>query len=199
VLGFWQAIGLFLLASFLVIFLDSALQGTVGKQAYYLTWPLATIVSLSIVILTSYRIRPALLRLSHWTPMPADVAVGLAFGCADYGLTRIIERFQSEPLTAGNGHSGFLSALCIVFLGPILEETLCRAVVLRSLLEHTRPLFAVLITGALAASAHESFLLALPGQLGLSAVYVIRKKSMSATISYHMLANALGYMTLFHS
>jgi membrane protease YdiL (CAAX protease family) len=199
VLGFWQAIGLVLLASLLVTFLDSALKGTVGREKYYLTWPLATITSLSIVILISHRIRPELLRLSHWTPTPADVAVGLAFGSADYGLTRLIERFQPGPLTIDNGHPEILSVLCIVFLGPILEEILCRAFVLRSLVEHTRPLFAVLITGALVASAHESFLLALPGQLGLSAVYVIRKKSMSAAISYHMLANALGYLTLFHS
>jgi membrane protease YdiL (CAAX protease family) len=199
VLGFWQAIGFVLLASLLVTFLDSALKGTVSREKYYLTWPLATIASLSIVILISYRIRPGLITLSQWTPMPADVAVGLAFGGVDYGLTRLIERFQPGPLTIANGHLEFLSVLCIVFLGPVLEEILCRAFVLRSLLEHTRPLFAVLITAALVASAHQSFLFALPGQLGLSAVYVIRKKSMSATISYHMFANALGYLTLFHS
>jgi len=85
----------------------------------------------------------------------------------------------------------------IVCLGPVLEEVLCRGIILKSFKSYLPSTAAVLVAAVLVAAllfslAHRQFWSVLPSQLMLSIVYVALGDSLPASIAAHIKNNAFA-------
>jgi membrane protease YdiL (CAAX protease family) len=96
-----------------------------------------------------------------------------------------------------------LTFICAVLIVPVAEELIYRGAILGSLLERTSVLWAVAITVAGATVMHDSWLTAFPGQVFLCTAYLIRRRSIPASIIAHATANAAIFapslLIVFHT
>lgn len=136
--------------------------------------------------------KPHIYRMSRWRVKWQDVILGIASGFSVRLLQQLIFRLRGESFPAADRHA--LAIVSVVILGPILEELICRGALLRSLLASFQPLFAILLTTCIVAAFHAEFFWAFPGQLILSALYVVSNKSLPSTIICHITMNALTYV-----
>ena len=88
----------------------------------------------------------------------------------------------------------WLSLLCVSLMAPFFEEWLCRGVLLRGLLQHTRPIWAILASAAFFAFIHMNPWQALPAfVLGCLFGYVYYKTgSLKLTMLMHCVNNTMA-------
>lgn len=146
---------------------------------------------------------PQMFALSRIWPRPTDLAVGVALG---YLMTNIqalmIGRTTFDRDWMLTNPQRTLTFVCAVLIVPIAEELIYRGVILASLLERTSMIWAAVTTVIAATIMHDVWWMALPGQVLLCAAYLIRGRSLSASITAHMVANAVsfapGLLIAFH-
>ena len=81
-----------------------------------------------------------------------------------------------------------------VLIAPVVEEILCRGIILESFLQKHSVLFSVLLTTILFAFDHANFWPALAGQIMLSTVYLCSRRSLTMSMIAHAISNlATGF------
>ena len=88
----------------------------------------------------------------------------------------------------------WLSLICVSIMAPIFEEWLCRGILLRGLLQHTRPVWAIIASSAFFAFLHMNPWQALPAfVLGCLFGYVYYKTgSLKLTMLMHCVNNTVA-------
>jgi len=190
----WQAIGIF-------IFIALSLTTIEVVQSLRVNLDLDTarrhhhVDSMVVLGLASVLIglnRPHIYRMSRWEVSWQDVLSGVASGLIVRLLQELIFRLKGESFPSAERN--VLAIVSVVLIIPILEELLCRGVLLGSLLANFRPLFGILLTTCIVAAFHAEFVWAFPGQLMLCILYVANKKSLPSTMICHVAMNALTYV-----
>jgi len=190
----WQAIGIFISAAVVITTIEfvqfsaADLELHTARKYHYLD----SIVVLGLVSVFIGFNKPRLYRMSRWGVKWQDVIWGIGSGISVRLLQQLIFRLQGESYPAAERN--VLAIVCVVVLGPILEELLCRGVLLRSLLANFQPIVGILLTTCIVAAFHAEFLWAFPGQLILSVLYVASNKSLPSTMICHVTMNALTYV-----
>jgi hypothetical protein len=93
------------------------------------------------------------------------------------------------PLERGFG-SPLDMTLTIAIL-PVIEELICRGVILRSLLTRLDVVWAIVLSSVVFSLFHIAFWPAFIGEIFISLIYVIRRKSLAVSILYHVAGNTL--------
>jgi membrane protease YdiL (CAAX protease family) len=146
---------------------------------------------------------PYVFVLSRVKPRLADLAVGIPLGYLISNIAAVIigrEAILNEWVLTNPARK--LTFICAVLIVPVAEELIYRGAILGSLLERTATFWAVVITAAAATVMHDYWLTAFPSQVLLCAAYLIRRRSLPASIIAHATANALVFapslLIVFH-
>jgi membrane protease YdiL (CAAX protease family) len=131
------------------------------------------------------------------------LAVGVTLG---YFVTNIVAlllgRTAFDHAWVITNPQRHLTLFCAVLVVPVAEELIYRGAILGSLLERTSIIWAVVITVTAAVLMHDVWWTALPSQILLCMAYLVRGRSLTASISAHMVANALIFapalLIVFH-
>ena len=161
-----------------------------GSQSLFAFWFVDAAILQTIMFLVVFCLRPQIWRLSQTQPKLEDLA-WLAVGFV----------FNSLPITTDLGPAYIFAdvpkwlygvVLCLYI--PILEEYISKTVFLRSLRLRVPTAVALFCVTLMTAIEHSSFLQAVPLQLLLCIVYVVRKNSLSASIACHIGANIAAFL-----
>jgi membrane protease YdiL (CAAX protease family) len=146
---------------------------------------------------------PEMFARSRVRPLLSDLATGLLAGYAGANIAAALAgRSAFENYWIFTNPHRKLTILCVALIAPTTEELIYRAGILGLLLERTSTLWAGVITITLAAVMHDSFWMAFPGQILLTATYLIRGRSLSSSIIAHVTWNSLIFfpslLIVFH-
>jgi membrane protease YdiL (CAAX protease family) len=192
-LGFWQAVLFVPFSSLLTTFIGYLARPHWGNTSENIS----PVISMLLCILLIRFIWPNALILAGWTNSLTDILSGVTVAIVLNFTFRLSHRLGWLTGKFDPESQSVFAITCVVFLIPILEEVVHRGVILRSLSNYVSPWAAVALTSLLVAGAHISFFLAIPGQLAFSAIYLLRQKSLTASIACHIVFNALVYVELF--
>jgi len=138
-----------------------------------------------------FRWRPSIARRLSFKFDP----IFLPFACA-LGLFGGNVGFLIQKSIGGVGYSRLdvFTLVLFVLVVPIIEEILCRGVILESLLRGHGLLFSVLLSTVLIAFDHATFWPALAGQIMLTLVYLGSRRSLTMSMVAHAVSNlATGF------
>lgn len=152
-------------------------------QRYNLLW---FVVAGALTIALIIHQKPRILTASNFGLRWLDIPVIALVGYLDANLRFLV---LTPPFVLGF-HSPPKMMLVIAIL-PILEEVICRGVVLVSLLPRMHIAWAILMTSVIFAVSHVDFWPALVGELFMSLIYVLRRRSLTASLLYHMFCNTI--------
>jgi membrane protease YdiL (CAAX protease family) len=126
---------------------------------------------------------------AQWLSFKFDLKF-LPFACI-LGLLggNVCFAIQKELGEVGFYKLGLFTLALGVLAVPVIEETLCRGVILESLLHRHRIPFSIFLSSILFAFDHASFWPALVGQIMLSTVYLGSRRSLTMSMIAHGVSN----------
>lgn len=183
-----KIVGLFLCAYFLSYLCDHAflaIMPSSGIDPYYIagaSWTLSMVFVGALVFIW----KPDVARhLSFKTSiLSAFIAMvlGLLIANAAVAIQSAVGKVAFPP-------RDMLTIALVIIAGPIVEEIFFRGIILESLLRRNASISSVLISAMLIAFAHESFWPALFGQVMLSSLYLLFRRSLLISIIAHIFSN----------
>ncbi len=159
--------------------------------------PFATAFGYACAALSFLWLWPSVFRLSRFQPRVSDVTLGALAG---YLCINVIVFVPAMPIAWRLGDTAVYSLdRRLVFLGsalivPILEELIFRGVIFGSLLKRTSTVWAILITAGAATVVHlppSRWSSVFVAQLIFCGIYLVRGRSLPASIAAHSVSNAL--------
>ena len=157
------------------------------RDSYY-----ASVITISAIGLLIVALRPKLMVLSDWRLRPRDIVLAAIAPILIQSLLMLFDGNPSTTFVDPTPKRIFFIAL----LGPAAEEILCRAIVLRSLVERTSRILAVLIASGIISTMHESIPRAFVQQTCICIVYIATDYSIFASILFHVLLNSFVFFPL---
>jgi membrane protease YdiL (CAAX protease family) len=151
-------------------------------------------VSTSLTICIAVLGRPGLLRLSRWKITWLDILTAVPLAILVQAVPLLFVTDAREYFFNGTRSVVFL--IWVVIAIPILEETLCRGVLLKSLKSRLPSFVAILLLSTLISAGHPVFLEALPRQILLCIVYVALRDSLAASITFHIVMNGFVFLPI---
>jgi membrane protease YdiL (CAAX protease family) len=155
-------------------------------------WTYESALSLLTVILVSLALRPHILALSRWKPTWKDAAIGLPAGI----LASVAPLFFAADPSRYLQASPHYFVVPVLLLGPFLEESFCRGILLKSLRSCQPVWVAIPAVVFMTALIHQYFWFAIWAQLVLCLVYIVLGNSLAGSIICHISANAILFFPL---
>jgi membrane protease YdiL (CAAX protease family) len=144
---------------------------------------LASFVSGIITIGLVVRQKPKIFQFSSFHFRWSDLILGPAAGYVSLNLVLLIMKPPFAVVWPGYIY------LLLLIPAPVVEELICRGVILRSLLHRMDVFAAILLASGLAAAFHLEFLTTFLGQSIVSIIYVVRRRSLAVSMLVHVSSN----------
>ncbi len=138
---------------------------------------------------------PEMFALSRIRPRLGDLITGLLIGYAGANIAAaLVGRVAFENDWIFIDPHRKLTIFCTALVAPLTEECIYRGGILALLLERTSTVWAAAITVTLAGIMHNSFWIAIPGQVLLTIAYLVRGRSLASSIIAHATANSVIFV-----
>lgn len=161
--------------------------GTVERlnQAWFVV---AGILTIGIIL----KQKPAIFAASSFTLNLQDFLIVASIGYLDVNL-----RFLVLTPPFESGFAPLLKMTVVIGILPVIEELICRGVVVASLLQRMHPASVIIVSSAVFAFFHIDFWPAFVAEVFISLVYILRRRSLAVAIVYHILGNTLVWFPKF--
>lgn len=181
VLGIWF---LFTGVQWALWLINQAVSPNTVERLNQVWFVVAGVIAVALIV----KQRPTIFSASVLRPRWPDLPLALIVGYVDVNIRFLL---LEPPFTLGFD-APLKMILVIVFL-PIIEELICRGAIVRSLIQRMHIVWAILLSSALFSLAHIAFWPAFAAQVFLSLIYIVRNRSLAASLMYHVITNCLVF------